>query len=172
MFFFFKTFGQTYFIMLASVLRVGRWYSGVSFILPSGQPKFFKAKFQQGVVKPTSETVHYWVTSDLFIFIYIYIYSLNSISFNYLTHSFQSVCRCLQQYSYLKLFQLAHEKCTESSRFTSDFEHLASSHISHTSMCCRHILAYVVTPLPNITKVLFKKNRKNPPCTGSRKQKS
>lgn len=45
-------------------------------------------------------------------------------------------------------------------------------HFSETSMCCRHILAYIVTPLPNITKVLFKKKKteKNPLCTGSRKQ--
>lgn len=85
-------------------------------------------------------------------------------------HSFQTVCRCLQQYSYPKLFQLTHEKCTESSRFTSDFEHLASSHISQTSMGCRRILAYIVTPLPNITKVLFNKNIKILLCTGSRKQ--
>lgn len=33
-----------------------------------------------------------------------------------------------------------------------------------TSTCCRHILAYVVTPLPKITKVLFNnKTEKAPP---------
>lgn len=51
------------------------------------------------------------------------------------------------------------------------FEHLASSHISQTSSCCRHILAYIVTPLTNITKVLFNKTSP-PPCTGSRKRKT
>lgn len=97
---------------------------------------------------------------DLSIYIYIFIY--NSFKLFKLTCSFRNICRCLRQYSYLKLFQLTYEKCTESSQLTSDSEHLASSHISQTSVCCRHILAYVVTPLPwpDITKVLFNKTEK------------
>lgn len=67
-----------------------------------------------------------------------------------MTRSFQAVCRRLRQYSFMRYKLNPHGS-------PAIFKHLASSHISQTSSCCRHILAYIVTPLTNITKVLFNK---------------
>lgn len=97
------------------------------------------------------------------MFIFLHLCTSVYLQFLYSTHSFQIVCRCPWQYSDLNQFHLSHEKRTESSRFTSGLlSILASSSISQTSVCCRHILAYVVTPLPwpNFTKVLFNNKKR------------
>lgn len=104
---------------------------------------------------PTGETIS--------VFIFLHLCTSVYLQLIYSTHSFQIVCRCPWQYSDLNQFHLSHEKRTESSRFTSGLlSILASSSISQTSVCCRHILAYVVTPLPwpNFTKVLFNNKKR------------
>lgn len=104
---------------------------------------------------PTGETIS--------MFIFLHLCTSVYLQFLYSTHSFQIVCRCPWQYSDLNQFHLSHEKRTESFRFTSGLlSILASSSISQTSVCCRHILAYVVTPLPwpNFTKVLFNNKKR------------
>lgn len=110
-----------------------------------------------------------YLRAHISTFMYIYLSSIYFFLFD------TQLPNCLQ-YSDPNQFRLSHEKRSESCWFTSGLlSVLASSSISQTSVCCRHILAYVVTPLPwpNLTKVLFNKNhffKKIPPFTSLRKQ--